>query len=78
MSLSSRRTFNQRILQFLLSAAVPPIVLKQCQAESANQALFENNLNKIIAKIDPEIELLVPTFLGNDQRRFYGRGVPKR
>jgi outer membrane protein assembly factor BamB len=77
MSLSSRRTFNQRILQFLLSAAVPPAVLKQCQAESANQALLETNLNKIIAELDPEIELLVPTFLGNDQRRFYGRGVPK-
>ena len=30
-----------------------------------------------MAEADPEIELLVPTFLGNDPRRFYGRGVPK-
>ncbi|MEG3846487.1 PQQ-binding-like beta-propeller repeat protein [Microcoleus sp. herbarium19] len=77
MSLSSRRTFNQRLGQFLLSAAVPPAVLKQCQAESSNPVLLETNINKVLAKVDPEIELLVPTFLGNDQRRFYGRGVPK-
>ena len=77
MSLSSRRIFNQQILQFLLSAAIPPTLLNQCQAESSNQAVLETKLNKIIAKVDPEIELLVPTFLGNDQRRFYGRGVPK-
>jgi len=30
-----------------------------------------------MAQADPEIELLVPTFLGNDPRRFYGIGVPK-
>jgi len=34
-------------------------------------------INKFLAEADPEIELLVPTFLGNDPRRFYGRGVPK-
>lgn len=77
MSLPSRRTFNQKLGQFLLSAAVPPAVLKLYQTESSNQALLENNFNQILAKADPEIELLVPTFLGNDQRRFYGRGVPK-
>ena len=77
MSLSSRRTFNQQLGQFLLSAAVPSAVLKQCQTESSNQAFLETNLNNFLAKADPEIELLVPTFLGNDQRRFYGRGVPK-
>jgi outer membrane protein assembly factor BamB len=77
MSLSSRRTFNQQLGQFLLSAAVPSAVLKQCQTESSNQAFLETNLNHLLAKADPEIELLVPTFLGNDQRRFYGRGVPK-
>jgi hypothetical protein len=71
MSLSSRRTFNQQLGQFLLSVAVPPAVLKQCQTESSNQAFLETNLNNLLAKADPEIELLVPTFLGNDQRRFY-------
>jgi hypothetical protein len=34
-------------------------------------------INKFLAEADPEIELLVPTFLGNDPRKFYGRGVPK-
>jgi hypothetical protein len=34
-------------------------------------------INKFLAAVDPEIELLVPTFLGNYRRRFYGRGVPK-
>ena len=77
MSLSSRRTFNKQLGQFLLSAAVPAAVLKLCQTESSNQASLETNLNKFRVKADPEIELLVPTFLGNDQRRFYGRGVPK-
>ncbi|MCZ0898821.1 hypothetical protein ON021_23605, partial [Microcoleus sp. HI-ES] len=77
MSLSSRRTFNQQLGQFLLSAAVPPAVIKLSQTESSEQALLETNLNNFLAKADPEIELLVPTFLGNDKRRFYGRGVPK-
>lgn len=84
MSLSSRRIFNQRLGQFLLSAAVPPAVLKQCQAEPSkqaepsNQPVLKTNTNKVPAKkVIPEVELFVPTFLGNDQRRFYGRGVPK-
>ncbi|NJR22458.1 MAG: PQQ-binding-like beta-propeller repeat protein [Richelia sp. CSU_2_1] len=76
MSLSSRRTFNQRFGQLLLSAAVP-LTFKQCQAESSNSAFLENKINKFLEEADPEIELLVPTFLGNDQRRFYGRGIPK-
>jgi hypothetical protein len=77
MNLSSRRSFNQRLVQFVFSAAVPPAALKQCQAKSDDRTLLETNLNKFLAKVDPEIELLVPTFLGNDRRSFYGRGVPK-
>jgi outer membrane protein assembly factor BamB len=77
MNLSSRRSFNQRLVKFVLGAAVPPVALKQCQAESSDRTFLETNLNKFWAKLDPEIELLVPTFLGNDGRRFYGRGVPK-
>ena len=61
----------------MLSAAVPPAVSQLIQTESSEQALLETNLNNLLAKADPEIELLVPTFLGNDKRRFYGRGVPK-
>ncbi|WP_261208969.1 PQQ-like beta-propeller repeat protein [Laspinema sp. D2d] len=30
-----------------------------------------------IAGLSPDTELLIPTFLGNDQRRFYGRGIPQ-
>ena len=36
MSRSSRRTFNQRLGKFLLTATVPPAVLKQCQTASGN------------------------------------------
>ncbi|MGL5058467.1 MAG: hypothetical protein ACRC62_00700 [Microcoleus sp.] len=76
MSLSSRRTFNQLLGKLLLGAAVPP-TLRQCQAESSNQEFVATHVEKLLAEADPEIELLVPTFLGNDKRRFYGRGVPK-
>ena len=69
MSLSSRRTFNIRLGKFLLSAAVPPAVLKQCQAESSNQAepsnqpVLKTNANKVpTKKVVPEVELFVPTF----------------
>lgn len=34
-------------------------------------------INQFLAEVGPEIELLVPTFLGNDPRIFYGTGVPK-
>ena len=57
---------------------VPPAAIQQCQAKSGID-LFPKIIliNKFLAEADPEIELLVPTFLGNDPRRFYGRGVPK-
>jgi hypothetical protein len=77
MNLLSRRLFNIRFGQFLLSVAVPPVILKQCQsepsqqAEPSNQPVLKTNSNKVSTK------KFVPTFLGNDQRRFYGRGVPK-
>ena len=45
MSRASRRNFNQRIGQLLLSTAVPPAVIKQCQAESWNRAFSKNNIN---------------------------------
>lgn len=73
----SRRTFNQQFIPFFLLSAAPPVLLNQCHSETFNESLIQSNLNKILEKLDPEIELLVPTFLGNDQRRFYGRGTPK-
>ena len=45
MSQSSRRNFNQRLGQLLLSAAVPPATIKQCQAEAWNRAFFKNKIN---------------------------------
>jgi hypothetical protein len=45
MSRASRRNFNQRLRQLLLSAAVPPAVIQQCQAESWNRAFSQNNIN---------------------------------
>ncbi|MBN1638271.1 MAG: hypothetical protein JW866_04855, partial [Ignavibacteriales bacterium] len=52
-----------------ISATVLPQVLK-------------DTLGKIDSNItlnqQTDYELLVPTFLGNDQRRFYGRGIPKK
>lgn len=73
----SRRVFNQQAFKFLLGATVPPVLLNQCQGSAANQQVLEQQLTQVLEKIEPEIELLVPTFLGNDQRRFYGRGIPK-
>jgi hypothetical protein len=45
MSRASRRNFNQRLGQLLLSAAVPPAVIQQGQAESWNRAFSQNNIN---------------------------------
>ncbi|HLO52447.1 MAG TPA: hypothetical protein VK211_28865 [Kamptonema sp.] len=73
----SRRKFNKQAIQFLAASAVPPVLLNQCQANKSSNSSIQANFNKILAQLDPEIELLVPTFLGNDQRRFYGRGIPK-
>lgn len=74
----SRRLFNQRAVQLLLASAVPPVFLGKEQLPEANYSLPPLDPTKeLAAKTAPEIELLVPTFLGNDQRRFYGRGIPK-
>ncbi|MEG4521897.1 hypothetical protein [Microcoleus sp. C2D2] len=45
MSRSSRRNFNQRLGQLLLSTAVPPAAIQQCQAESWKRAFSQNNIN---------------------------------
>ncbi|TAF50027.1 MAG: hypothetical protein EAZ61_13515, partial [Oscillatoriales cyanobacterium] len=37
-----------------------------------------NTLLKQVQPSLPETELLIPTYLGNPQRRFYGRGLPQR
>jgi hypothetical protein len=45
MSRASPRNFNQPLGQLLLSAAVPPAAIEQCQAEPWNQAFSKNNIN---------------------------------
>jgi len=45
MSRASRRNFNQRLGQLLLSAAVPPAAIEQCQAEAWNRAFSKNKIN---------------------------------
>jgi len=45
MSRASPQNFNQLLGQLLLSAAVPPAAIKQCQAEAGNQAFSQNNIN---------------------------------
>jgi len=45
MSRASPRNFNQRLGQLLLSAAVPPAAIEQCQAEAWNRAFSPNNIN---------------------------------
>ncbi|ERT09930.1 hypothetical protein M595_0025 [Lyngbya aestuarii BL J] len=36
-----------------------------------------DHFNKVISYLTSGTDLLVPTFLGNSQRRFYGRGIPE-
>ncbi|HIK27738.1 MAG: PQQ-like beta-propeller repeat protein [Oscillatoriaceae bacterium SKW80] len=81
----NRRNFNKYFLHFLIVGTLSPLFLqiaknnyerKNYAGENFSEIERQlNNLKKIT--IPAEIELLVPTFLGNDQRRFYGRGVPQ-
>lgn len=41
-----------------------------------SENLLENKVKEFFADLDPKIDLLIPTYLGNNQRRFYGRGTP--
>ncbi|MEB3827564.1 outer membrane protein assembly factor BamB family protein [Phormidium sp. CCY1219] len=81
----TRRQFNKRALQFVLGASIPPTLLQACRAKTppviAPQTNISNTVNgqvnTMLAQMTVDTELLVPTFLGNDQRRFYGRGIPE-
>jgi outer membrane protein assembly factor BamB len=87
----TRRNFNKRAVQLVLAGAITPAVFKQFQERvfadnsvPGNPLLspdlsetVSGKMKDILASLTPETELLVPTFLGNDQRRFYGRGTPK-
>ncbi|MBE9042102.1 hypothetical protein IQ235_15075, partial [Oscillatoriales cyanobacterium LEGE 11467] len=80
----TRRTFNRRIVQFATGAVVPPVLLDRCRKPvsaplntTSMAAGVKTYINTAIDELTPETELLVPTYLGNDRRRFYGRGVPQ-
>jgi PQQ-like domain len=80
----TRRTFNRGILPFLIGTAMPPILLRRCQPQSINSATsdpirdrVETHVKAITTALVPDTELLIPTYLGSDRRKFYGRGVPQ-
>jgi hypothetical protein len=56
MSRSSRRNFNQRLGQLLLSAAVPPAAINNAKLNLGIE-LFPKIIliNKFLAEVDPEI-----------------------
>jgi outer membrane protein assembly factor BamB len=71
----ARRKFNELLLQFLIGSGIPAAVGEYWQIKPEEREL-EKKIKQLFEYLDPEIELLMPTYLGNDERRFYGRGVP--
>ncbi|MEB3336600.1 MAG: hypothetical protein VKJ46_03995 [Leptolyngbyaceae bacterium] len=85
----SRQQFNQRAVRTVLGTLLTAGFPQQSPAHALNLGI-----NEIAQDEDPletlsaqatkpanqrlETELLVPTYLGNDQRRFYGRGIPQK
>ncbi|MDY7022569.1 MAG: hypothetical protein SWJ54_14640, partial [Cyanobacteriota bacterium] len=72
----SRRQFHKYSAHILLGALFPNTVLNLLNRQLTVQEVGENFQN-VMGYLKPATDLLVPTFLGNDQRRFYGRGVPE-
>lgn len=72
----SRKQFNQLLLQFLIGTGIPSVVGEYLQIQPEEQQL-QTKIKQFFEYLDPEIEMLIPTYLGNDERRFYGRGVPQ-
>lgn len=81
----NRRSFHRTAIQLALGAAIPPIILKQLRPQidrSLDTTSIGDrvtaNLKTIQDALTLETELLLPTYLGNDRRRFYGRGSPQK
>lgn len=78
----NRRTFNKNALLFLMGSSLPPI-LQGCRTPTPTVPpknllpSVTETVNRAIAGLYPDTELLIPTFLGNDYRRFYGTGIPQ-
>lgn len=81
----TRRNFHRTALQFVLGAAIPPLAFAQLRPKPS-QTLETTpvadrvtaNLKTIQERLTLETELLLPTYLGNARRRFYGRGIPQK
>ncbi len=72
----SRRQFHKYSTQFLMSALLPAAFLNLFNRKLTEQEVSDH-FNKVIGYLISGTDLLVPTFLGNPQRRFYGQGVPE-
>lgn len=74
----SRRWFGRSLLGFGVGLIIPTTLLERCQNSDQlkhnKPSSIDFRQNPVIAV--PEIDLLIPTYLGNDQRCFYGRGKP--
>lgn len=72
----SRRQFHQQSFQFLLGVLFPSVFSNFLDFKF-NDKEITNPLKNVVNYLVPGTDLLVPTYLGNNQRRFYGRGVPE-
>jgi len=79
----SRRIFNKNSALLLLSSSISPLLIKEVRQNFGKEEVRVekvknlNFINKIDTSLPAETELLVPSYLGNAQRRFYGRGIPQ-
>ena len=72
----SRRQFYHYSTQVMLSALVP-LALAKLFRPSLSETEVTQHLKTAYHALITKPELLVPTYLGNSQRRFYGRGIPQ-
>lgn len=70
-----RRQINRLLLWGNVGLAVS-LTLRQW-SEAQTLVPDDSEFQSLIMPAKPETELLIPTFLGNDQRCYYGQGIPK-
>jgi outer membrane protein assembly factor BamB len=71
----SRRWFARGLAGFGVGLSAPLLLLDRCQGGNAPVAV---DLVSYTTPEPPVTDLLLPTYLGNDRRCFYGRGTPKQ
>ncbi|KPK93945.1 hypothetical protein AMJ80_05710 [bacterium SM23_31] len=65
--------------EFMVVAAEAASVFIFCRKLTPPIDNIENTVEpKVVPEVVPETELLIPTYLGNYKRRFYGKGTPKK